>query len=175
MNLRSRAELNRAMLELANGDRSAVQAIFDALWPALRSWCRRWLPAADADDAAQQALLRLFAQAAAFDADGDALSWALSVAAWECRTIRKRAARRGEHQIDAVVVQNETPEALFLAAEQAQLAQTLLDSVADDERAFLEQLFAEAPTAPKDAATRKRKQRVLERVRAAWRKMYGPT
>jgi RNA polymerase sigma-70 factor (ECF subfamily) len=163
------------MGQLANGDRTAVATVFHSLWPAMRMWCRRWLPAADADDAAQQAMLKLFAQSSSFDRDGDALSWALSVATWECKTIRKRHARRSGHETDVALTQTETPESLLLDAERLQVAELLLKSVDADERALLDQLFVGERTAPKSAAVRKRKQRVLERVRAAWRKLYGPT
>lgn len=173
MNGPSRAELNRAMVQVANGDRTAVVTVFHSLWPAVRMWCRRWLSTADADDATQQALLKLFAQSSSFDRDGDALSWALSVATWECKTLRKRNARRSGHDTEVVLAQTETPESFVLDSERQRLAERLLESIDADERSLLEQIFVDEHKAPKSAVMRKRKQRVLERVRAAWRKIYG--
>ena len=96
-----RLAVQDAMERLADGDRSAFDVVFGALWPLLRAFCRRATGSqADGDDAAQEALVKVFARATSFDPERDAVSWALAIAAWECRTVRRRASRRREHGLE---------------------------------------------------------------------------
>jgi RNA polymerase sigma factor (sigma-70 family) len=91
---RKRTQLDVDMARLADGDRDAFGAVFRALRPALLTVCRRALANdADADDAAQLTLEKIFEQAAEYDSRRPALPWALTIAAWECATIRKRRQR----------------------------------------------------------------------------------
>src|SRR3954447_2713270 len=85
------------MAALADGDRDAFHPVFVRLWPVLRAFVGRLLPAADAEDVAQQALVNVFTRVSEFDRGRDALSWALGIAAWEVRTVRRRSQRRREH------------------------------------------------------------------------------
>src|SRR5260221_6515610 len=80
------------MARLADGDGSAFHPAFAILWPALRSFAAARLPLADAEDAAQEALMKVFAQAARYDGR-DALTWALAIAGYEVLTARRRCAR----------------------------------------------------------------------------------
>src|SRR3954468_19247646 len=91
-----RAELTRLMTAAADGERRAIDPLFALLWPVAASYATRLLgDAALAEDAAQDALVRLFGQVARFDpARGDALTWALTLVTWECRTLRRQRARR---------------------------------------------------------------------------------
>jgi RNA polymerase sigma-70 factor (ECF subfamily) len=172
-----RAELDRLCARLAEGDRSAFTPLFDALWPPLRGFCRRALGNhADGDDVAQQALVNLFARAAEYDRDRDALSWALGIAAWECRSHRRRAGRRREQALvgeapaagagidDAVILRE-------LTAAAAEVLGTLRAAdIAVIRAAITEDDAARAGVAP--ATFRKRLQRALDRFRAAWRSRY---
>ena len=89
------------MARLADGDRSAIAPAFDLLWPVLSRFCRRALASeADGEDAAQEAMVKLFARAASFDPGRDGLAWALTIAAWECRTARRRVGRRREAMLE---------------------------------------------------------------------------
>ena len=94
-----RAELRRLMQRLADGDRGAFSPAFALLWPRLRAFAVRYAGPADGDDAAQSALLRVFSRASEYDADRDALAWALGIAAWECRTLRRQRQRRHEESV----------------------------------------------------------------------------
>lgn len=85
------------MRRLAEGDRSAFDPVFDVLWPSALSVATRMLgPGQDAEDAAQEALAKLFARADHYDPARPALPWALTFVSWECRTIRKRRSRQRE-------------------------------------------------------------------------------
>jgi RNA polymerase sigma-70 factor (ECF subfamily) len=170
-----RKELQREMTRLADGDREAFHPVFVRLWPLLNGFAARQLPSGDAEDVAQQALLKLFARASEFDPGRDALSWALGVAAWEIRTARRRRSRRRE--------QHETPERADLAATPEQAA------IADDlERAIREAMASldprdsgtleayargERPRAVAPPTFRKRVERALGRLRAAFRERHG--
>ena len=69
------------MAALADGRRAAFAPLYAALWPLLRDFCRRALShEADGDDAAQQALLQLFARAVDYDETRDAVAWAIGIA-----------------------------------------------------------------------------------------------
>jgi RNA polymerase sigma-70 factor (ECF subfamily) len=70
-------ELDRRMALLADGDRSEIEPIFRALWPVIQACCRRALgDEADADDAAQQAMAKIFKEASRYDRTRPALPWA---------------------------------------------------------------------------------------------------
>lgn len=91
-----RAALQQELTALARGERAAFDPLFRRLWPLLRGFAGRCLPAQEAEDAAQEALLRVFHRASEFDARRDALSWILGIAAWQIRTRRTQARRRRE-------------------------------------------------------------------------------
>jgi DNA-directed RNA polymerase specialized sigma24 family protein len=86
MDAGERAALQRELTALARGERAAFDPLFLRLWPLLRGFAGRCLPAPEAEDAAQDALLRVFSRASEFDPGRDALSWILGVAAWQIRT-----------------------------------------------------------------------------------------
>src|SRR3954471_7916602 len=91
------------MTAAADGERAAVDPLYGALWSPCVAYATRFLgDAALAEDVAQEALVRLFGQLPRFDRDRDALTWALAIVTWECRTTRQRRARRRE---DAVVAE----------------------------------------------------------------------
>jgi RNA polymerase sigma-70 factor (ECF subfamily) len=175
-----RLAVQDAMERLADGDRSAFDALFGALWPLLRAFCRRATGSeADGDDAAQEALVKVFARASSFDPERDAVSWALAVAAWECRTVRRRAVRRREHGLDGAgdarsvdAAADEVLASRQLATAAAELlgaldprdAATILAAVSGDPA-------ARPPVAP--ATFRKRLERAMARLRAAWRARHG--
>jgi len=69
------------MTALAAGDRHAFHPVFVSLWPLLKSFTSRHLPAADAEDAAQQALLNVLSRATEYEPERDALPWVLGIAA----------------------------------------------------------------------------------------------
>src|SRR5256885_14287747 len=85
------------MWAAADGDRAAIEPLFQALWPSVVAYATRFVgDAALAEDCAQDALVKLFGQLDRYDRERDALTWALAIATWECRTQRRRIARRAE-------------------------------------------------------------------------------
>ncbi|MFN3199219.1 MAG: RNA polymerase sigma factor [Bradymonadia bacterium] len=180
----SKAGLDVAMARLQCGDRAAFDEVFALAWPVVQAWCRASLGHhADGEDAAQIALEKIFAQASRYDPERSAMTWVLTIASYEVRTIRKARQRASARLVDATSSEVEEaadpqadPEAHVMWAELEQRAADVLDGLpASDQhliRAALEgQPPREAGVSP--ATTRKRRQRAFERLRHAWRMLNG--
>jgi RNA polymerase sigma factor (sigma-70 family) len=172
----TRQSLNGMMVRLADGDRSGFDGAYALLWPALLAFCKRALPPSDAEDAAQLALLKVFERASTFQRDKDALTWAITIAVWEVRTIHKRQIRSRSTSIDAdqQLSSADDPERAVTEHELVEAAQAVLGSLSDDDRATLIATFAEEPPAGVPGATfRKRRERAMARLKEAWRTIHG--
>jgi len=160
------------MRRLAEGDRSVFDAVFQTLWPLSRAFCTRFLgDATDGDDAAQEALLKMFARAHTYNAEKDPVTWALTLAAYECRTVRKRRSRRREvPETEQVVTRDDLATLLDMQRMVQELALAL---PAED----LEAIRAAAGIGnnPEVSAStfRKRLQRARKRARTFLRSRYG--
>jgi RNA polymerase sigma factor (sigma-70 family) len=164
------------MIRLADGDRSAFDGAYTLLWPALLGFCKRALVPSDAEDAAQLALLKVFDRASTFQRDKDALTWAITLAAWEARTIKKRHLRSRSTSIgaDEYVSSADDPETQTVVHELVEAAQAVLGTLSDDDRATLAATFTEEkPGGVSGPAFRKRKERALARLKDAWRRIHG--
>lgn len=161
------------MKTLAEGDRAAFTPVFRQLWEPTLRLCRQ-LVGAEAPDVAQTALLHILERANEYDATRPALPWALGIAAWECRTQRKRHERRRETSAqqpresdDGAAAAEQEQRVLVSAALEA--LGTLSDA---DQRTLVETYWDLAP--PVTGATlRKRRERALTRLRDAFRRLYG--
>jgi len=168
------------MTRLADGDRAAVPAVFRAVWPLVRRFAERALgerARADADDVAQQALLKVFSRAASFDSGRDALPWILSIVAWECRTLRTRARRRrevGEAALSALACGSVTPEEAAVERDLAAAAAAVLGELSPiDQEAVRALVAGTRPDGVAPATFRKRLERALGRLRLLWRTRHG--
>jgi DNA-directed RNA polymerase specialized sigma24 family protein len=166
--------LDAAMARLADGDASAFDSVFEALWPTLRQYCIKSLGnAADGEDAAQRALLKMLENAPAYDRSRPALGWGLSFAFWECRSERARQ-RRQPQRPEVEQASLVTPEELALHKEQQSLLASVLGELSESERALVLKDLTPELAGSSPAATRKRRQRVLERLREALRLLLSP-
>ena len=175
-------DLNRLMARLADGDRSAFPLVFRELWPRLRAFCASLLKHRDdAEDAAQRAMEKVLTRAADYDPERPALAWALSIAAWECRTLARWRQRRAEINVEhAAEGADRTPGGGFAADAEEELLRAELDRAAlsalaelsETDRAVLVGAFWQEAAAG-GATARKRRQRALERLRLAFRRLYG--
>jgi RNA polymerase sigma-70 factor (ECF subfamily) len=167
-----REALQRDLTALAGGDRGAFDPVFRRLFPLVRGFAARFLPVQEAEDAAQEALLRVFSRASEFDPGRDALSWVLGVTAWQVRTHRTRARRRREESVaDAPEPADSTPspESAAIASELAALVDRVLRDLSPSDAATLIAYGrGERPDLP-GATFRKRVERALGRLRASWR------
>ncbi len=165
------------MVRLASGDRRMLRGVFDALHPVVLRWCRRMLrDDADAEDAAQVALEKLFFKVSDFDARGDALGWALALATAECRTLARKRFRRRETSdgsLAAMTVESEAEQVLAREELRAALLEVLGTMKPEDGQVLLAWIELE-PRPPVPGPTfRKRLERAAHRLRVAWRARYG--
>ncbi len=174
-----RAQISAWMRSLAHGDRSAFAPLLEALWPVVHRVALRMLPnRADADDAAQDALIRLASRVTEFDPARDAVAWVIGITIWECRTHRKRLARRREEGLDAVsegTAAERDPEASAIARDlESTLAEVIERLGPGDAEVIRAALREERDVEGAGGATfRKRLQRSIGRLRSAWRATHG--
>lgn len=169
-------DLEALMLRLADGDRSAFDPLYDALWPLVRRFAERMLHGApEAEDAAQEAVTKVFARAAQFESGRSVKTWVLAMTAYECKTVLKQRRRRREDVAPnaAWTDPSGTPEESFMARE---LEQAAVDLIGELRPIDVETLHAAlSGTRPEltHATFRKRLERALTRFRAAWRSRHG--
>ena len=173
-----RSDLQRLMERLADGDRGAFPPAFELLWPLLRGFAHRHLPSGDADDAVQEALLKIFFRAGEFDASRSALAWALGITAFEIRTARRRSVRRRE---DARLSEvswtlrdaRPGPEEAAITQDMEAMLREALGALRPEDKQTLA-LYAHGERAAITAAAfRKRVQRALERLRGVLKVTLG--
>ncbi len=154
-----------------------LRPVFDGLHPVVRSFCRRMLPiAADAEDATQVTLERLFFKISDFDPRGDALGWALAIARAECRTVARKRFRRRETSdalLASATVESESERDLLHAEVKKALEDVLGTLKPQDTQTLLAWVELEPRPEVPGATFRKRLERAVRRLRAAWRTRYG--
>jgi RNA polymerase sigma-70 factor (ECF subfamily) len=162
------------MARVISGDRRAFDILFTALWPSVHRFCLTLLvEEADADDAAQLVMEKLFVQAHRYNPEYPVMAWALSIARWECKTIlRRRTRSRTGPLFDTQTLSDQSN-----LAERSELQEALMWAIselsASDQKVILESFWTDELNPTRDAAFRKRKQRAMERLRKVWRQLYG--
>lgn len=174
-----RAALHADLSRLAAGDRSVVDAVFDRAEPAVRALAGRMLPRReDAEEASQQALLKIFERASAFDPErGEALAWILGVAAWECRTRRQRNRRSREDataELPLTTSARQSPEDDAERRELLAALEAVMGTLRPEDQAVLEAAL-ERRVRPSIApgTFRQRLRRARIRLQQAWEGMYA--
>lgn len=168
--------LDGMLARLADGDRGVSAELFRTLWPPVRRLAGAMLGNdADADDAAQDAMVTIFARVADYDRRRPGLPWALAVAAWSCRTVRKRRVRRREDGLAAapVAVTEQRPDHDAEQRDLVDAAMAALSSLSDVDRETLVSTYWEEQASASGATLRKRRERALDRLRGLFRRMYG--
>lgn len=166
------------MIQYADGHREAFQPLFQRLWPLVHTFTQRALfSAADAEDAAQSALLKVSSRIVEFDRERDALGWVLGIAYYEVLTLRRKKQRRREDHKEAPTATDAglSGEDAMIAKELFSALEMSLSQLPEADRELL--LAAVHDDGSRDEvaspAARKRKQRARERLRTIWRKLYG--
>jgi RNA polymerase sigma factor (sigma-70 family) len=164
------------MGRLADGDRRAFDPLYDALWPIVAAFCRRRLgEGPDADDAAQQVMIAVFAKASRYDPARAALPWVLGFAARECASI---AARRARHPVASDTdrpIEGPSPEDDVLRADLASAIREAMGGLSEvDEQTLWTSVTGEIGEREVAGATfRKRLERATARLRARWWRQHG--
>lgn len=170
-------DLNSLMARLADGDRAAFTPVFRTLWPKVYRLCQHLLQSsADAEDAAQQAMEKILSRASEYDAKRSALPWALGIAGWECRTLRKRRSRRRElSEESAPDPQDATPSAddVLVEGDLIAGAMTALGTLSPNDRETLLATYFDGASSANGPTLRKRRERALARLRVAFRRLYA--
>jgi RNA polymerase sigma-70 factor, ECF subfamily len=170
------------MGELAEGNRDAFPPVFQLAWPLVRGYAERMLgSSADAEDAAQQAMLKLFSRAHEFRSGAAALPWILGIVTYECRTHRKKVARRRENLADPadgsfsrMEDPRAGPEERALHRDEIEAVSGILARLTDSEReAVLSAILETERPQLAAAAFRKRLQRGMGKFRLLWRTEHG--
>jgi len=159
------------MTAAADGDRSAIEPLFRALWAPLVRFAERFCGEL-AEDAVQEALVKLFGQLDTFERERDGLAWAFTHVTWSARTARRARERRGETEhvpedAAAPIVEDRDLVRAALAELEALPARDreVIEAALFDDRELRARL---AP-----ATFRKRLERALARLRTGWRSRHG--
>jgi RNA polymerase sigma-70 factor (ECF subfamily) len=170
----SPSELDLQMARLADGDRSVFTVIYETLWPHVFLLCKAQLNhEADAADAAQSALTRIFSRAADYNVRRPALPWALAIAARECKKfICKEQGRVTGVELDRIAARTDVDA----EHEERRLITAVLSAIQSlsdlDREALIATYWAESSGAS-GSTLRKRRARALSRLRAALWRLYG--
>jgi RNA polymerase sigma-70 factor, ECF subfamily len=127
---------------------------------------------ADARDAVQQAMEKIFERASDYDRTRRAMPWACAIAAWECRTLLRKRLRRRE-AAGHFEIASESGEAHALRRDLVEAATHALGTLSDLDRETLLATFHDEAGDVTGATFRKRRERALERLRGAFRRLYG--
>jgi len=170
-----RRAIHDAMVRFGDGDRAAFRDVFDGLWPILLGLAMRSLPShADAEDAAQRAILKVFDRIVDLDRSRDGVSWAMTITAFEVLTLRRQRHRRREDDLPGEVeVADHQPLAIdqILDDELRDSLRATIDEMSELDREALSALLL--GRTPVGEAARKRRFRAMERLRSLWRKAHG--
>ncbi len=166
----SERELDALMGRLADGDRTAFDPLFAALHPRALALARLRLAAGDADDAAQQTLVRVFARASEFTPGRPALPWFYAVAANEVHAVARRCARGRSRDagVDAAdhLASNDDPETDLLRGEIRASVRAAISALDDASAQAIRSLLGEEPHPDiEPPAFRKRVSRAYARLR----------
>jgi RNA polymerase sigma-70 factor (ECF subfamily) len=173
---RLRAQIDGALVRLAEGDRSAFDSVFAALWPIVLALSTRLLGSpADAEDASQQAMLKVFGRINEFEVGRSGTSWVLGIVAWECRAVRTYRRRRREFRVDGaaeISSDDPSPETDMMNRELIAAAQDALGELSLVDQEALRAAFGDSRVAG-GPTIRKRRERALARLRDIWRRHHG--
>lgn len=167
------------MGRLSRGDRSAFQPLFKALWPVVLRFCESLLGRhSDAQDAAQESMLKILERASSYQIDQPAMPWALAIAGWECRTVRRREWRRREVSEDEQSERTSSGDAdVHEQREVLRAAMAALGALSEADRQVLLESFERSENRlvgeAKLPAERQRKLRAMEKLKAVLRRVYG--
>lgn len=164
-------ELDSLMDRLSQGDRNAFDPLFAALWPRALRLARTRLPAACAHDAAQSALMKVFANASAFEPGRAALPWFYAIVGNEVRATaragRVRDARAAEPDAEHALVASDDPEALLVSRELEHALERAIADLDDTSADAIRAMLGRVPHPGSTAAFRKRVSRAYATLRLA--------
>jgi RNA polymerase sigma-70 factor (ECF subfamily) len=168
------SNLEALVARLADGDRTAFDPLYEALWPVVRRLADRLLLGSpEAEDAAQEAMTKLFSQVSRFEPGRSVTTWVLAITAYECKTLRQRRHRRREAAVTNLAESSDegalSPEATTVARDLEAAALEVMGTLAPADQDTLEAWMCDARPSIPAATFRKRLERTLNRLREAWK------
>ena len=101
------------------------------------------------------------------------LAWVVGIVSWECMTLRRKRTRRreaGSAPLDALADAADNPEERAIRVELEAVAVAALGQLRPEDRETLQvAIYGEGPRDARPATFRKRVERAMGRLRAAWR------
>ena len=167
--------LDALMARLADGDRAVFSRVFELLRSPLHRLCTALLKNdADAADAAQEAMQKILERASDYDRKRPAMPWAMAIAGWECRTIVRKRARRREDVTRATFERASAhAEEAIVQRDLTEAAMAALGELSEADRETLVSTFWDEAASVSGATLRKRRERAIDRLRSAFRRLYG--
>ncbi|HLI17642.1 MAG TPA: sigma-70 family RNA polymerase sigma factor [Rhodanobacteraceae bacterium] len=172
-----RAELNRNLTALADGERHAFDPVYRTLWPLLV----RFIAATSGDRAlaeeiAQRAMLKILTKVATFDPSRDALAWSLAIAFNEYRSFRRKRSHATcdlQESVALAIPEHDTPEAIAMRDNLHEAVREVLAALRPTDReAIVAAIHAGQRPPVSAAAFRKRLQRAIANARQLWKRHY---
>jgi len=104
------------------------------------------------------------------------MSWVLGIAAYQCKTLRRKSQRRregfdGDEQLSDIATSEASPEDRLIAHDLDAAARDVLGMLSRQDIETLELVMSESR--PDGATFRKRVERAMRRFREAWRAKHG--
>jgi RNA polymerase sigma factor (sigma-70 family) len=174
-----RTLINEALVRLADGDRSSLIVLMDELWPVLLAFASRLIrERADAEDVAQETLIKVAARIADYDRARDGLTWVYAIATYEIRTLRRKHHRRRElpnvENIEQLTAPAPSVEDMYIEDQIRQALTEALGTLSESDREALGLADRSGHlTEVSDATVRKRRQRAVTKLRSLWSQLYG--
>ncbi len=167
------------MIRLADGDRTTFDFVYESTWPLVHSFSLKMIRQSnEAEDIAQQALLKVFSRASEFDRTRDALSWILGITAYECKTAIQKTRRRKEHfkdqsDLDQTASVSLNPEEVVLHNDiRSTLLKVLSEMKAHEQETIISSIEESMQSEVSGATYRKRLQRAMVSLRNKWSSNY---
>jgi RNA polymerase sigma-70 factor (ECF subfamily) len=158
------------MARLAQGERTAFDPLFRALYPRALRLARVRLSAEQAADAAQTVMMKVFARASDFEPGKPVLPWFYAAAANEIHGMRRRAIKQGQRAVDEArahaLPSDDDPERELLAQELHGALERAIASLDDASAEAIACLLDDRPCPGVSAsALRKRVSRAYAKLR----------
>lgn len=173
-----KASLTNALARLADGDRSAFDAVYAEAKPLVEQFVRRSLASGhgdfttDGDDIVQRTLIKLFEQCHRYDRDRSGGAWVITLAAFEVRSVlRDRRRARARHALpdERLMDPHESPEDRAAARELLLAAEAALGQLSELDRETLLASLSGDSDVIRGATFRKRLERASRRFFGVFR------
>src|SRR2546422_5222760 len=145
----TRGLLNRSMAALADGDRSAFDAVYRILWPVLT----RFVAAMSArpmmaEDIVQQSMLKILTRASTFDPSMDSVAWSMAIAVNEYRSYLRKLSNRAADDCERAwldPIDANSPEAIAIRTDLGNAARAVLNELRPQDLEVVVAAIYEAP------------------------------